>query len=166
MSWSWSQSVTICYSEPNATNSSVQILVLKHFFFFFLIEHLFLGNRKLKNDVDISPSPLALELSIFIDFERQGELDSWLNHSNQCHALLIISDASLKLWNFETVKKLYSHFFWKPHTFWQKFQCFQTMTGYTLLSLIHTLGRALPPTHPHSPSLCSLTWAVRSGFNV
>lgn len=85
-------------------NSSVEILGLD-FFWFFLVEHLFLGNRKAKKDVDISPSPPALELSIFIYFERQGELDNWLNHSNQCHPLLIISDASLKFWNLEAVKK-------------------------------------------------------------
>jgi len=65
------------------------------FYLVFLIEHLFLGNRKAETDADISHSPLALELSIFVYFERQGELDNWLNHSNQHHPLLIISDASL-----------------------------------------------------------------------
>lgn len=153
MSWSWSQHVKICYSELNATNSSIEILVLK-FFFCFLIEHLFLGNRKAKKDVDISSSPPALELSIFIYFERQGELDNWLNHSNQHHPLLIISGASLNFWNLETVKKAYSHFFQKPHRFWQKFQCFQTMTGYTVVFHPY-IGKGFAP-YPSLPSSSSL----------
>lgn len=156
MSWSWSQHVTICYSELNATNSSVEVLVLN--FFLFWIEHLFLGNQKAKKHVDISPSPPALELSIFIYFERQGELDNWLNHSNQRHPLLITSDASLNFWNLESVKKAYSHFFWKPHRIWQKFQYFQTVTGYIQSSLMHTLGKSLPPAI--SPAISSMQFKL------